>query len=88
MTVAHVDAKGRLVVGKKFAGKTVLVREIDDATIEITMGRVISEHEAWLLNNPEARKSVARGLADARHKRFAPAPNLSADEALAQKLAD
>lgn len=88
MTVAQVDSKGRLVVGKKFAGKTVLVREVDAGTIEITMGRVISEREAWLLNNAESRKSVARGLEQARKGRFAAGPDLRADEALARKLAD
>ena len=88
MSVAQVDNKGRLVLGRKFAGKTVLLRDVDESTIEITMARVISEHEAWLLNNPEARRSVARGLDQARKGRFAAAPDLEADKALADKLVD
>jgi hypothetical protein len=87
MSVAQVDQKGRLVLGKKFAGKTVLLREVDESTVEVTMARVISEHEAWLLNNADARRSVARGLDQARHGKFAPAPDLTADEDLASKLA-
>ena len=46
--------------------------------------RVISEREAWLLNNPEARRSVARGLEQARKGRFAASPNLEADQALVE----
>ena len=88
MSVAQVDSKGRLVLGRKFAGKTVLLREVDESTVEITMARVISEQEAWLLNNPEARRSVARGLDQARKGRFAAAPDLDADKELADKLAD
>ena len=88
MSVAQVDAKGRLVLGRRFAGKTVLLREVDESTVEITMARVISEHEAWLLNNPEARNSVVRGLDQARKGRFASSPNLEADGDLANKLAD
>jgi hypothetical protein len=88
MSVAQVDDKGRLVLGRKFAGKTVLVREVDATTVEISMARVISEQEAWLLNHPQARESVARGLDQARKGRFAPAPDLAADAGLAAKLAD
>ena len=88
MSVAQVDDKGRLVLGRKFAGKTVLLREVDESTVEITMARVISERETWLLNNPEARASVARGLDQARKGRFAPAPDLAADAALADPMAD
>lgn len=88
MSVAQVDDKGRLVLGRKFAGKTVLLREVDESTVEITMARVISEHEAWLLNNPEARASVARGLDQARKGLLAPSPDLAADEEFAAKLAD
>ena len=88
MSVAHVDDKGRLVLGRKFAGKTVLLREVDESTVEVTMARVISEHEAWLLNNPEARRSVARGLDQARKGKFATPPDLEGDKAFADKLAD
>ena len=88
MSVAQVDNKGRLVLGRKFAGKTVLLRDVDESTVEITMARVISEHEAWLLNHPESRRSVARGLDQARQGRFAPPPDLNADKILADKLAD
>ena len=88
MSVAQVDEKGRLVLGKKFAGKTVLLREVDESTVEITMARVISEHEAWLLNNPEARASVARGLDQARKGQLTTSPDLAADEDFAAQLAD
>jgi hypothetical protein len=88
MSVAHVDNKGRLVLGRKFAGKTVLLREVDECTVEVTMARVISEHEAWLLNNPEARRSVSQGLNQASKGNFAPPPDLESDKAFADKLAD
>ena len=42
MSTAQVDSKGRVVLGKKFAGKMVLVREVDESTVEVTMARVIS----------------------------------------------
>jgi hypothetical protein len=66
MTIKEVDAKGRIVLGKKFAGKTVIVEEIDDTEIRIIAAEVIPQREFWLHKNKNAMASVQRGLAQAK----------------------
>ena len=66
MTTKEVDAKGRIVLGKKFAGKTVIVEEIDDTEIRIITAEVIPHREFWVHKNKKAMASVQRGLAQAK----------------------
>ncbi|HEV3137962.1 MAG TPA: hypothetical protein VGZ26_08655 [Pirellulales bacterium] len=66
MTTKEVDAKGRIAIGKKFAGKTVIVEEIDDTEIRIIAAKVIPQREFWLHKNKKAMASVQRGLAQAK----------------------
>ena len=42
-----IDGKGRLTLGREFAGRTVQV-EKDDGGIVIKFYRVVPEREAWL----------------------------------------
>jgi len=83
------DAKGRVALGKAFANKTVIVRAIDATEMLVSIARVLPEREAWLLENPTARKLVETGLREAESHEFSEAaPNLDADAALADELED
>ena len=88
MTTAQVDKKGRLTLGRRFAGKIVIVTEIDDSTVKVTATMAIPERKVWLYKNKSALASVQRGLNQARKRRFVKGPNLAADAKLVQRLDD
>jgi hypothetical protein len=44
--------------------------------------------ENWLLKCPEAARAVARGLKEARARRFVKGPDLEADKKLADAIED
>lgn len=88
-TTKQVDAKGRIVLGKKFAGKTVIVEEIDETEIRIVAAAVIPEREVWLHKNKDAATQVKAGLAAARAGAYSKIPpDLKADAKLVAELAD
>ncbi|MEX0671504.1 MAG: hypothetical protein WD060_13715 [Pirellulales bacterium] len=60
------DSKGRLTPGERFANRTVIVEEIDDTAVRITLARVLPEREMWLQENRAASAAVSRGVAEAR----------------------
>lgn len=88
MTTKLADSKGRVTLGERFANRTVLIDNVDDTEVRITLARVIPEREAWLYANPKARATVGKGLAQAKARRFAKPPDISADVELADKLDD
>lgn len=88
MTTKCADSKGRIALGERFANRTVIVEDIDDTEVRITLARVIPEREAWLYANPKAKAAVVKGLTQARARRFANAPDIAADAELARRIAD
>lgn len=88
MTTKTTDSKGRLTLGERFANRTVIVEEIDETEVRVTLARVIPERELWLHANRAASEAVARGLADAKAGRLSSGPDLAADAALAERLQD
>lgn len=66
----QTDAQGRLNLGKRYASSTFLVEEIDDEDLLLKKAAVIPERELWLLKDPEALKSVHRGMEDAKSNRL------------------
>jgi hypothetical protein len=86
MVTKVADSKGRVTLGRRFANKTVIVRETDETEVVVTLARVVPAREAWLLENPKARRAVARGLGQAKARRFAKGPNLAADARLADAI--
>ena len=81
------DAKGRVVLGQRFANKTVIIREVDATEMLVTIARVIPEREAWLHENKVARELVATGLQQAAAGQFSGSPpDLDADAELADAL--
>ena len=89
MRTKTTDSKGRLTLGERFANRTVIVEEIDETEVRITLARVVPEREMWLHGNRVAAAAVHRGLTDARAGRLATsAPDLAADAALVERFGD
>lgn len=85
----QVDSKGRVTLDRRFANRVVMIEEIDDTEVRITMARVIPEREAWLYENPEAKKAVFAGIDEARSMQLVEtAPDLAADRELVDGIGD
>ena len=69
MTTKTADSKGRVSLGRRFAGQTVIIEEIDPTEVRVTMAQVVPQRELWLHKNPKAKASVLRGLAQAGRAR-------------------
>lgn len=85
---AQADKKGRVTLGKRFAGKTVIIQDREDSSVVVMPAVVIPEREVWLYRNQEALSAVQNGLAQAREQRFVAGPDLPADANLAEQLDD
>jgi len=88
MQTKTTDNKGRITLGERFANRTVIVEEVDDTEVRVTLARIIPEREAWLYDNKAARESVERGIDQAKQRRFTDAPDLTADAELADSIED
>ena len=89
MTTKLVDGKGRLMLGSRFAGRTVIIDDTDPRRIVITPAIAIPECEAWLYKNEVALELVRAGLDQARSGRASQAPpDLDADAALTDQFGD
>jgi hypothetical protein len=51
--VKVVGASGQISLGKKYAGKTVLVEEVEEGVWLVKVARVIPESELWMHAEPE-----------------------------------
>lgn len=89
MTTKTADSKGRIALGSRFANRTVIVEELDDSEIRITLAQVIPEKEAWLYKNPKSLDSLRRGLSEAKKRNFsASPPDLCHDAKTAERIND
>ncbi len=89
MTTKTADSKGRIALGSRFANRTVIVEELDDSEIRITLAQVIPEKEAWLYKNPKSLDSLRRGLSEAKKRNFsASPPDLRHDAKTAERIND
>jgi hypothetical protein len=87
MTTKVVDSKGRIALGNRFAGRTVIIDDSDSDRIVVTPAVVIPEREAWLYKNERAIGLVRRGLEQVRKREFSRTPpDLDADAKLAAEL--
>jgi hypothetical protein len=80
-----IDEKGRLTVGRQFAGRTVEVKQEDDALI-LQFRAVVPDREAWLWQNEVAKGLVGRGLAEARNGLLTDGPDLAAAFSFAESI--
>jgi len=88
MTTKTIDSRGRLVLGKEYAGRMVIVDDTEPDRLVITPAVAIPEREAWLYRNKEALASVRRGLEQAAGQKFADGPDLAKDAKLAAEIDD
>jgi hypothetical protein len=86
MSTKSTDSKGRLTLGERFANRTVIVEEINETEVRVSLARVVPEREMWLHDNRAASTAVRRGLAAAKEGRLSSGPDLAADAPLADRL--
>jgi hypothetical protein len=82
-----IDEKGRLTLGREFAGRTVQVEKDEDGIV-VKFYRAVPEREAWLWENETAKGMVDRGLRQAREGELGDGPDLAAAFAFADGLPD
>ena len=89
MTFKIADSKGRVSLGARFAGQTVIIQEVDATEVRVTLAHVIPQRELWLQKDPKAKASVLRGLAQAEAGESADnPPDLRQGARLAERLDD
>lgn len=89
MTTKTIDERGRLTLGREFAGCTVIVDDSDPRQIVVKPMKLVPAHEAWLYENQAALELVRRGLAESRAGIASETPpDIAADSALADMLED
>jgi len=87
--IKTVDSKGRVTLGQRFANKPVIIEDLSDTEVKVSLARVIPEREMWLYQNPEAREMVFSALERLKRGEFAEdPPDIDADVELASKLED
>lgn len=72
-----IDDKGRLTLGREYAGRRVQVEDRDGEVL-LTFCRVVPEREAWLWENDRAIAMVKSGLDQAAHGELTEGPDLAA----------
>ena len=61
-TIKTVGSSGQISLGKKFAGQTVMLHEIDTGVWIIKLGRFIPDNEKWL-HRPAVQAELKEAMA-------------------------
>lgn len=64
------DSKGRISLGMRHAGERYIITEDKDGRVILEKAVLMPEREVWLHKNEEAKKSMLRGLKQAKQKRL------------------
>ncbi len=88
MTTKTADSKGRITLGDRFANRTVIVEDVDETEVRVTLARVVPERELWLHDNRKAKGLVMRGIEEAAAGEFAKEPDMVAARKLADSIED
>lgn len=59
--IKTVGSSGQISIGKKFAGQTVMLSELDTGVWLIKLGRFIPENEKWL-HAPDVETSLNKAV--------------------------
>lgn len=62
-----VGKSGQISLGKRYAGKTLELRRLDDGSLLLRAVAMVPESQLWTLDEPH-RSRIARGLAWAANK--------------------
>ena len=60
--IKTVGSSGQISLGKKYAGQTVIVDEIDAGVWIVKLGRFIPDNEKWL-HNPDVQSELNEAVA-------------------------
>jgi hypothetical protein len=66
MAIKTVGRSGQVSLGKKYAGRTVQVEEVEEGVWTIRVGQFIPDSERWL-HEPEAKGRLDEALDWAEH---------------------
>ena len=61
-TIKTVGSSGQISLGKKFAGQTVMLDEIDTGVWIVKLGRFIPDNERWL-HRPNVQAKLNEAIA-------------------------
>ena len=61
-TIKTVGSSGQISLGKKFAGQTVMLTEIDTGVWIVKLGRFIPDNERWL-HRPDVQTELNEAIA-------------------------
>jgi hypothetical protein len=61
-TIKTVGSSGQISLGKKFAGQTVMLDEIDTGVWIVKLGRFIPDNERWL-HRPDVQAELSEAIA-------------------------
>ena len=64
------DSKGRVPLGVRHAGERYIITQDPEGRFILEKAILVPEREAWLHKNREAKKSVLRGLEQAKQRRL------------------
>ena len=81
-SVKVIGANGQISLGKKYAGRQVVVEEWEPGVWHVRTAKVVPDNESWL--DAKALQDIQDGLAWA----LATPPDSSTTEAILQKLRD
>jgi hypothetical protein len=62
MSIKTIGRSGQVSLGKKHAGRTVLVEEVEEGVWTVKLGEFIPDNERWLLD-PEVSKDLDEAIA-------------------------
>ena len=82
-----IDSKGRLTLGREYAGRAVQV-EKDGTSLGVRLCRVVPEREAGLWDNEAAMGMVQRGIEQAHRGELTDGPDLAAAFGFADSIPD
>jgi hypothetical protein len=64
-TIKTVGSSGQISLGKKFAGQTVMLDEIDTGVWIVKLGRFIPDNERWI-HRPGVQAELSEAIAWAK----------------------
>ena len=88
MVLKQADSKGRIVLGRSYAGSTLLAEHRDDGTIVLHPAVTVPVREAWLWKNKKALAMVQESIEEAEQGHHSTSPNLAVAARLAAKIKD
>ena len=65
-SVKTIGSNGQISLGKEYAGRLVIVDEVEPGVWVIKMGEFVPDSERWLLN-PDVKRNIEEAVEWAKH---------------------